>query len=34
MRIFIIKLLIKILYPGAKNISIVWNNGLKVNSYL
>ena len=30
----IIKLLIKILYPSAKNISIIWNNGLKVESYL
>jgi len=34
MRIFIIKLLIKILYPGAKNVSIIWNNGLKVKTYL
>ena len=34
MRIFIIKLLIRILYLRAKNISIIWNNGLKVKSYL
>ena len=34
MKIFIIRLLIKILYPRAKNISIAWNNGLKVKSYL
>jgi len=34
MKIFIIRLLIKILYPTAKNISIAWHNGLKFKSYL
>ena len=33
MRLFIIKLLIKILYLRAKNITIAWNNGLKVKTY-